>query len=290
MSYLLFGAADTLGRLLRICLAIILAALGALLAPAGVTAAAITYDCHARSARTAAVPEPPASDPAPWQCRTPWSSAHAATAVLWQRKSLEYCRLTVTAYATALRAAQAYAKAPHHSWIVIMDADETILDNSLFEREQQACNLNVTDARWRKWERAGLAEAVPGAVAFVQAVRSMGGLVAIVTNRHADNDGYTRANLHRLGLEFDFEIGQGARDPSNKASRWNDAVKTLAQHYPGARPVMWIGDQVTDLAIRNPDGSIQRPMSQSDAGDGIGDYLFLIPNPMYGNWQANPDN
>jgi predicted secreted acid phosphatase len=30
-------------------------------------------------------------------------------------------------------------------------------------------------------------------------------------------------------------------------------------------------------------------MSQKDAGSGIGSYLFVLPNPMYGGWMDNPD-
>jgi predicted secreted acid phosphatase len=56
------------------------------------------------------------------------------------------------------------------------------------------------------------------------------------------------------------------------------------------RVVMWVGDQITDFPILDASGRIVRAMNQHDTGAGIGDYLFLLPNPMYGNWQSNPAN
>jgi predicted secreted acid phosphatase len=53
--------------------------------------------------------------------------------------------------------------------------------------------------------------------------------------------------------------------------------------------VLWLGDQITDLAVLDRRGAILRAMSQKDAGSGIGSYLFVLPNPMYGGWMDNPD-
>ena len=56
------------------------------------------------------------------------------------------------------------------------------------------------------------------------------------------------------------------------------------------RPVIWVGDQVTDLPILDDRGDIVRAMSEKDAGTGIGRRFFLIPNPVYGGWSSNPPN
>jgi 5'-nucleotidase (lipoprotein e(P4) family) len=171
-----------------------------------------------------------------------------------------------------------------------MDADETVIDNSLFERERQACGSVFEDEMWRSWVRAQLAPAVPGAAAFTRAVHRLGGYVAIVTNRAADQDDLTQKTLRTAGIRFDFEIGMTG-DHSDKTERWRAARDAIASRHGGKpRIVMWIGDQVTDLAVVDKSGRIERAMTQKDQGGGIGDYLFLIPNPMYGNWQGNPEN
>ena len=120
---------------------------------------------------------------------------------------------------------------------------------------------------WAKWIKAGIAGAIPGAAAFTQTVHALGGLVAIVTNRDTGNDAVTRTNLKTLGIWFDYEIGRKEGEPSEKSQRWRDAVTILAQRVGGSpRPVMWLGDQVTDFPILDAQGHIVRAMSQHDAG------------------------
>jgi 5'-nucleotidase (lipoprotein e(P4) family) len=252
-------------------------------------AAPLTYDCQARITRVETIP--PATnpgDPNAWQCKPP-VGGKASHASHWQRNSLEYCRLTLSAYDDALRAAQVLAKHnKRNQWIVLMDADETVIDNSLFERERLSCGGAFQDAQWESWVAASMARDVPGAAAFTNAVHKLGGLVGIVTNRKASDDAVTQATLKQNGIWFDTEIGMA--DTSDKTVRWQGAVAALRNKFGGnPRAVMWVGDQVTDLAILDKTGAIVRAMSQKDTGAGIGGgHLFLLPNPMYGNWMDNP--
>ena len=255
------------------------------------TMLAASYDCHARI--TAAQPAPP---PAPgekdsWQCTTP-HNGKLSTAVHWFRDSLEYCRLATTAYGDTTRAAYRHAvRYGPKGWIVMMDADETVLDNSLYERERQRCGLHFSQPTWEKWLQAGIARAIPGAAAFTQTVHQLGGLVAIVTNRDTRDDAVTRANLKAQGIWFDYEIGLPQGQPEEKSARWRAAVASLATTTGGTPvPVMWVGDQVTDFPILDSNGHIVRAMTQNDDGAGIGESFFLIPNPVYGNWNGNPEN
>ena len=265
------------------------ASLGAtLIAAQPAHAAALRYDCQAYITRVESVPPVAADDSDPWQCRTP--TAKPTTATHWFRNSLEYCRLAVNVYDEALRAARRIA-ATHRrqTWIVMLDADETVLDNSLFERERNLCGSEFKDAQWESWVRADVARAVPAAAKFTQVVHRMGGLIAIVTNRKAADDQVTQHTLRAAGILFDFEVGMA--ETSDKTARWRRAEEELARKF-GGRPriALWLGDQVTDLAITDRKGEILRAMSQKDQGDGIGADRFILPNPMYGNWMDNPAN
>lgn len=264
------------------------AAFGAAALMPSAGAAPLTYDCQARMTRVETIPPAAAGDANPWQCPVP--TAKPSSATHWQRNSLEYCRLTLSAYDAALRAAERLAKANKRSqWIVLMDADETVIDNSLFERERQSCGGEFKDAQWESWVAAGMARDVPGAAAFTNAVHRLGGLVGIVTNRAQKDDPITRANLKQAGIWFDYEIGMA--DTSDKTTRWRSAVAALTHKFGGhPKAVMWVGDQVTDLAILGKKGDILRAMTQKNSGAGIGTNLFLLPNPMYGNWSSNPSN
>ncbi|HUO88446.1 MAG TPA: HAD family acid phosphatase [Rhizomicrobium sp.] len=241
----------------------------------------------------ARVPEiPPAApgDSSPWQCLAP--SSKPAVTTRWQRDSLEYCRLAVGIYDNALAAVRRIARSNRRgSWIVIMDADETVLDNSLFERERDACGGKVEDAQWESWVAARLAPDVPGAAAFTNAVHRLGGYVAIVTNRLAKDDAVTQDTLRKAGIWFDYEIGAPDSGHTDKTARWQGVKAALAARFGGRpRAVMWVGDQITDFPILDADGRIVRAMNQHDDGKGVGERFFLLPNPMYGNWQGNPAN
>jgi 5'-nucleotidase (lipoprotein e(P4) family) len=255
------------------------------------TMVAASYDCHARIASPRSAPLAAPGETDPWQCTTP-KNGKLSTALDWFRDSLEYCRLATTAYRDATRAAYRHAvRYGPKGWIVIMDADETVLDNSLYERERQRCGLRFSKPTWERWLKAGIASAIPGAAAFTQTVHQLGGLVAIVTNRDAGNDTLTRANLKAQGIWFDYEIGLPHGQPEEKSSRWRAAVASLAASTGGMpTPVLWVGDQVTDFPILDSNGHIVRAMTQNDDGAGIGESFFLIPNPIYGNWSANPQN
>jgi 5'-nucleotidase (lipoprotein e(P4) family) len=248
----------------------------------------LSYDCQARMTRVETIPPPTPGDANAWQCPIP--TAKPGTATHWQRNSLEYCRLTLSAYDGALGAARRLAKANKRGqWIVLMDADETVIDNSLFERERQSCGGEFKDGQWESWVAAGMARDVPGAAAFTREVHRLGGLIAIVTNRRAADDAITRADLKRNGIWFDYEIGMA--DVSDKTLRWRAAALALKKKFGGQpKAVMWVGDQITDLAIVDKKGKILRAMTQKDIGAGIGVNLFLLPNPMYGNWTSNPAN
>ena len=269
------------------------AALLGMAAPAPPAAAQVappqTYDCQARITRPQAAPPARAGNADAWQCKTP-HNARMSPALHWFRDSLEYCRAATSAYADATAAAyRAAVKYGPGGWIVLMDADETVLDNSLYEREREACDAGFSPATWEAWIKAGEAGDVPGAALFTQTVHALGGFVAIVTNREAADDRITRRNLRALGIHFDYETGLPVGGKSDKVARWRAGVAALAARtHASPKPAIWVGDQVTDFPILDANGDIVRAMSEKDAGEGIGERFFIIPNPVYGGWTSNP--
>src|SRR4051812_20421523 len=149
-------------------------------------------------------------------------------AVLWTQTSVEYRAVTMQAYAGA-RIALDRALADH-KWTaaveqtadpsglppaVVLDLDETVLDNSAFQARQVADSTPVRgigydETAWRRWVTERKAGAVPGAVEFLRYARSRGVIPIYVTNRNVkDADGgntgeaATRDVLTRLGVPVD---------------------------------------------------------------------------------------
>jgi 5'-nucleotidase (lipoprotein e(P4) family) len=247
------------------------------------------------------VPASPRGDYAySWKCeaseRKPMSNA-----LHWFRNSLEYRTLASEAYARAeSQLAELARRHRQTGFLVIMDADETLLDNSEYTKEYEACGLGFWQPTWCDWSRAQKARAVPGAAAFTKAVHRNGGYIAVVTNRLKEEDGWTQENLRKLGIEFDLIYLR--TDESDKAARWRKAVEEIRPVARGSSPVpvMWVGDQITDFPVLDGAGAITGALSQSSfqgaAASAVRDFgvrFILLPQPLYsgsGGWMSLPQD
>jgi 5'-nucleotidase (lipoprotein e(P4) family) len=173
---------------------------------------------------------------------------------------------------------------------VILDLDETVLDNTVFQarllRDRAVYNADT----WGKWVGAAEAEAVPGAREFIARARSLGHTVFYISNRDCATPAATStdacpaktatsANLVALGID-------PAPDPDRMLLRgerpeWNSSNKTSRRAFIAAnyRVVALVGDDLGDFV--DP---------QVYAGDRarleprFGVTWFQLPNPIYGSW------
>lgn len=98
-------------------------------------------------------------------------------AINWVQQSGEYQALTYQAFNIAkIVFDQAKAKRVKQP-AVIVDIDETILDNSAYQGGLIGTNSGFESSTWNKWVAAAKAKAVPGAVKFVNYVNNNGGTV-----------------------------------------------------------------------------------------------------------------
>ncbi len=200
----------------------------------------------------------------------------------WVRNSAEYTALCHQVYADATRRLDDMKAAGELSgnWTVAIDADETLLDNSLEAKERAGKKFNVED--WHAWCRRAEAPAVPGATEFVQRVKALGGVVAVVSNRSVKVQAATEANLRSLGMYVDVVLLKS--DTSDKTPRW-DILEKGETGLPPLRLVMFVGDNIYDFP-----GMSQDPPAAEDASffSEFGRKYFLLPNPVYGSWLGTP--
>ena len=228
--------------------------------------------------------------PAPAPAVTPAAAAAAPTAaaqpkeIHWFRSSAEYRALARQTYRMAeLRVREQAAGKARGSWAVILDADETVVDNSEYQRRLAARGEVYATATWNAWVREREAGAVPGAREFLAAVTSLGGRVVIVTNRDDEVCGDTRANMQALGLAFDLVLcrmgGVSDKNPRFAAV----ANGSAAPGVPAMEVLLWVGDNIQDFPTLS-----QAVREQGDgAYDPFGRSYIVLPNPMYGSWEAN---
>lgn len=248
----------------------------------------------------AAAPRTPAQAPAPQQVQQQVQvAAPAATHSLeikYFRDSEEYATLMRQVYRDAERAvaqAQANAQANAQSqtrasaWAVVLDVDETALDNSVYQLERVAYGLPFDDPSWLAWVRRGEATALPGVVDFVAAVRKLGGRIAWISNRPEAGRDATRENLRRVGLFAD-----GDRLCLMTADTAYTKARRRAEVRSGAGACGWPGDSVSVAAyVGDALGDFPRAgEADADAASdasreaAFGTRYFILPNPLYGGW------
>lgn len=205
------------------------------------------------------------------------AAASLPLSIQWFRDSAEQKALYTQVYRNATSSARALsAGLQPHKWGVILDVDETILDNSTYQRDQALRGVGYTRPSWDAWVRTMSAPRLPGVKEFIDAVRGeMGGQIIIVTNRTEAQCAATEENLRRQEIEYERILcdtaGNGDKNP-----RFHAVTEGAAGLAP-VKVVIWMGDNIKDF----PD------LSQAAPGDLLqfGVQYFVLPNPMYGSWE-----
>jgi 5'-nucleotidase (lipoprotein e(P4) family) len=208
------------------------------------------------------------------------AGAAVPDSIHWFRDSAEYRASAIATYrmAAAVLAAQVAGRASG-TWAVSLDVDETVLDNSLYNKQIALKQVPATTATHDDWIQSKLAVAIPGAVSFVQRVRALGGKVAFITNRKQAQCPPTSENLLAQGLPYDLLLCQN--DVADKQPRWTQIENGTASPDLGPLPiVMYIGDSIADF----PGGSQQLRDEPDSAFDDFGTRFVVLPNPVYGSW------
>lgn len=222
--------------------------------------------------------------PAPQVAATPATTPPTGRDLHWARVSAEHSAIYIETYhAAADRLVGLAAGRPQGSWGVILDADETVIDNSEYQVSRIPFGGSFDSKGWAAWVAEGRAPALPGAVAFTDRVHQLGGKVVIVTNRDDAECPITRSNFERVSIKTDLVLCKTNTD--NKNPRF-DAVQngSAAPGFPAIAVLEWLGDNIQDFphlsqALRNePEAAFSQ----------FGQTFFAMPNAMYGSWQGNP--
>jgi acid phosphatase len=204
--------------------------------------------------------------------------------IRWFRVAAEYRALASQAYRVAAeRLPELSAGLAPQTWAVILDADETVLDNSEYQRRRFMIDSAFTPASWTAWVNERKAAPVPGAIEFLRNVRARGGRVVIVTNRSEAECAATRDNLRTVGAEVDAVLCQvGTESDKNPRFRRVEAGEAV-----GGAPltvVAWVGDNIRDFPGMTQDARTNPRLLAE-----FGVRYFILPNPMYGSWTSNSE-
>jgi 5'-nucleotidase (lipoprotein e(P4) family) len=224
-------------------------------------------------------------------------------ATLWMQTAPEYRALSEQVYRLATQkvvaaapgtaaveqstfAPDALAKLPT---AIILDLDETVLDNTVYQARRIRDRKEYDAASWGEWVAAGEADAVPGAREFLDAARKVGHTIFYISNRDCKTPAPTATdpcpaktatlrNLVALGIDL-------APDPAKMLLRgerpeWA-SPKTSRRAFVAAnyRIVALVGDDLGDFVDPKVFAGDRDRLAPR-----FGETWFLLPNPIYGSW------
>lgn len=203
-------------------------------------------------------------------------------AVLWYQQSAEMQALYYQGYNIAkLSLEKKLAKSSNTKpQAVILDIDETVLDNSPVEAFQIKNNVIFSDSLWLTWVKKGSAEPLPGALDFIRFAESKGVEVFYVTNRKSPFEFEpTIMNLREKGFPYADSLHVVMKkDISSKEFR----RKAIAEKYD---ILLLIGDNLADFdaVFENRNDSLGFEAVRNNK-DEFGNRFIILPDPMYGPW------
>ncbi|RDZ26448.1 5'-nucleotidase, lipoprotein e(P4) family [Lysobacter silvisoli] len=223
-------------------------------------------------------------------------------AVLWVQTSAEYRAATQTVYRAAADHLDAALKQKNWDALVpdergnaatglppavIMDVDETVLDNSPYQARLVRDGKEYDEVTWDAWVAEKKAKPLPGVVDFAKAASAKGVTILYLSNRAEHLQAATLANLRDAGLPVKDEsvflgLGTFVEGCEQNGSEKNCRRKLAGQKY---RVLMQFGDQLGDfvqVVANTPEGRDQL-LQQYD--DWFGERWWMLPNPTYGSWE-----
>ncbi|HEX5307343.1 MAG TPA: HAD family acid phosphatase [Dyella sp.] len=270
--------------------------------PALLAALALLAGCSSSPARH----EPAAASAAPATPATPVPAGPAAddnlNAVAWTQTAIEHDLLYVQAYRDAQMQLPKALKDPRWDALakddrvaplkglkpaVVLDVDETALDNSPYQARLIQSGGEYNEADWAAWCKEEAARALPGAVEFTQFAANHGIAVIYISNRAKDLDTVTLDNLRKVGFPVsgpDAFLGLGTfvegceQIGTEKGCR----RQLISRKY---RVLMQVGDQIGDFTNVIANNAAGRQQAIADYLPWIGTRWFILPNPTYGSWE-----
>lgn len=215
-------------------------------------------------------------------------------AVTWLQASVEAEALTSTVYQAARPALDLALEDP--TWTaaleqtgdlegltpaIVVDVDETVLDNSPYQARLIRDGEHFSGASWGAWVDEANALPVAGALEFLSHAKARGVDIFYVSNRSVSQEEATRKNLAAHGFpdteDLDHLLFRPAEGDRSKTTR----RKTIEETH---RIVLLFGDNLFDFVeADDPDAAAREALLTSHASY-WGTRWFMLPNPMYGSW------
>ncbi len=229
-------------------------------------------------------------------------------AASWTLYAAEYDATTTTVFAAAAEALprlladpgwtaaleQDGGLDPSKAPAVILDIDDTLLGTGAYQRQLAERGQSYDAASWDAWVRRREAPAIAGAVDYVERARALGLTVLLVSNRACRARAASASPCPQREDTIENLVLAGFSRPGPEQLLLQGMQpdwlgdKTSRRSYVAARyrVIQLIGDDLGDFIAGDGDAQ-QRDELVRKYRRLWGKGWFMLPNPMYGSWQAS---
>lgn len=200
---------------------------------------------------------------------------------------------------------------------VVMDLDETVLDNTAYQAWLIYADEQYSTENWNAWCYAKSAGLIPGALDFINFARNLGVAILFITSREDDTRDATVDNLVSLNILDRSQAPDYLSKEKHESCLFMDKMagfddplqemkfeqRQFIQRERGFEIILSIGDSLSDYAsyykksivslIMKPDSkeytgryysATERRLSADQDIPQWGSDFIVIPNPTYGVW------
>ena len=199
----------------------------------------------------------------------------------FMQRAAEYHALCLQAYNFArLRLDVALIQSSTKPRAIIVDIDETVLDNSADEVHRDLLGKSFNMEDWHQWTAMAAADTIPGAFSFLKYASSKNVEIFYITNRDEVDRAGTLQNLQHFGFPNADNAHLLIRlNTSGKEAR---RQQVMADH----DVILLLGDNLSDFSMLFDKKSVEeRLQSTKELANEFGNRFIVLPNPVYGDWE-----
>ncbi|HDX9576792.1 TPA: 5'-nucleotidase, lipoprotein e(P4) family [Bacillus pseudomycoides] len=175
----------------------------------------------------------------------------------------------------------ALAKETSKKPAVVLDLDETVVDNS----PHQAMSVKTGKGypyKWDDWINKAEAEALPGAIDFLKHAESKGVDIYYISNRKTNQLDATIKNLERIGAPQATKEHILLQEPKEKGKEKRRELVSQTHDI-----VLLFGDNLSDFIGFDGLSTQDRNKKVEELKAQFGEKFIVFPNPMYGDWEGS---
>lgn len=198
----------------------------------------------------------------------------------WYQTSVEAKALYLQGYKLATKNLAQIIKKHHKKPIaIVLDIDETVLDNSQYQAQNIKDGTGFNPKTWDEWVQLGKAKAVPGAKEFLRFANKNKVKIFFISDRDGNQVDITKKNLENEGIPVQSTKNLLFKNLGTKVERMNSVKK----HYD---IVMLFGDNICDFGDFSKTSMADREKKLEEVKAEFGDKFIIFPNPMYGSFET----